>query len=97
MEEFDAFPKTLDDFKVKSTLGAFLTIASALVMILLITWEFETFMKVQVDSSLLINRSEHESLWIRLAVHFPSLHCRILRYVELIFFLCFIVFWSICS
>ena len=45
IKKFDAYPKTLEDFRIKTLGGGTITVISAIVMILLFASEFQDYLQ----------------------------------------------------
>ena len=48
LRKFDAYPKTLEDFRVKTFSGAAVSIAAMIIMVLLFASELNSFLKAVV-------------------------------------------------
>jgi len=75
LKRFDAYPKTLEDFRVKTFAGATVTIASGIIMTLLLFSELNYYWSVEVHSDLYVDMSQGHKLKINLNVTFPFLPC----------------------
>ncbi|TCD70879.1 hypothetical protein EIP91_001187 [Steccherinum ochraceum] len=78
LKGIDAFGKTMEDVKVKTRTGAFLTLLSAAIIISITTMEFFDFRRVNIDTSIVVDRSRGEKLTAKLNVTFPRVPCYLL-------------------
>ncbi|TDL22173.1 endoplasmic reticulum-derived transport vesicle ERV46 [Rickenella mellea] len=74
----DAFGKTVEDVKVKTKTGAFLTIISAAIILTFSMIEFIDYRSVFVDTSMVVDRSRGERLTINFNMTFPRVPCYLL-------------------
>ncbi|KAF9417751.1 Endoplasmic reticulum-Golgi intermediate compartment protein 3 [Podila epigama] len=77
-KNFDAYAKTLDDFRVKTSTGAAVTLASAIIIIILLMGEFMDYRSVRVESSLVVDSGRKEKMAIEFDISFPKIPCYIL-------------------
>lgn len=75
MKQFDAYPKVLEDFRVKTYSGAMVTTVSTIIMALLFISELRYYMKTDVHPELLVDTTRPEKLKINIDVMFPQLGC----------------------
>lgn len=75
LKQFDAYPKTLEDFRVKTFGGALVTGVSSLIMFLLFMSEFQYFLTTEVHSELFVDTTRHQKLRINVDIFFPKLGC----------------------
>ncbi|KZT09274.1 endoplasmic reticulum-derived transport vesicle ERV46 [Laetiporus sulphureus 93-53] len=78
LKGIDAFGKTMEDVKVKTRTGAFLTLISAAIILAFTTMEFFDYRRVYVDTSIVVDRSRGEKLNLRMNVTFPRVPCYLL-------------------
>jgi hypothetical protein len=71
----DAFGKTMEDVKVKTRTGAFLTLLSAAIVLAFTTMEFMDYRRVNIDTSIVVDKSRGEKLTVNLNVTFPRVPC----------------------
>ncbi|KAG9089680.1 hypothetical protein FRC07_012277 [Ceratobasidium sp. 392] len=74
----DGFGKTMEDVKVKTRTGAFLTIFSALIISIFTLNEFIDYRRVKIDEMILVDRSRGERLTLKLNITFPRVPCYLL-------------------
>ncbi|KAF8610387.1 endoplasmic reticulum-derived transport vesicle ERV46 [Ceratobasidium sp. AG-I] len=74
----DGFGKTMEDVKVKTRTGAFLTMLSAAIIFTLTIMEFIDYRRVVLDTSILVDRSRGEKLTVKMNVTFPRVPCYLL-------------------
>ena len=67
-----------DDVRIRTNVGAFLTLASALLIIMLTLSEFFEYRRVQTSPRLEVDLSRGERLSIMLNVTFPRVPCYLL-------------------
>ena len=60
VKRLDAYPKTLEDFRIQTSSGGALTIASAIIMILLFASEIGDYLMPQVKEELFVDTSRSE-------------------------------------
>lgn len=75
LRRFDAYPKTLEDFRVKTFSGAAVTIVSAVIMTFLFVSELRYFLQTEVDSELFVDMSRGNKLRINIDLTFQLLPC----------------------
>ncbi|KAG0171221.1 Endoplasmic reticulum-Golgi intermediate compartment protein 3 [Apophysomyces sp. BC1034] len=75
---FDAYAKTLDDFRVKTTMGAMVTVFSAIVIAFLVLSELIAYRTPSWRPELVVDKSRKEKMMIRFNVTFPKMPCHML-------------------
>ncbi|TPX32166.1 hypothetical protein SmJEL517_g04673 [Synchytrium microbalum] len=78
IRNLDAYAKPLDDFRIKTTSGALVTVISAIVILLLVVSEFVDWRTIQMKPSLHIDKARKEKMWININVTFPKIPCYLL-------------------
>jgi len=74
----DAFGKTMEDVKIKTRTGGFLTLASLFLILSLTLYEFVDYRRVHWNPSLVVDKSRGEKLVVNLNVTFPRVPCYLL-------------------
>ncbi|KAE8230159.1 hypothetical protein CF326_g4846 [Tilletia indica] len=74
----DAFGRTMDDVRIRTSTGAFLTFLSAFLILILTISEYRDYRRVQVKSSLVVDLSRGERLTANLNITFPRVPCYLL-------------------
>jgi len=78
LKQFDAYPRTLEDFRVKTFGGALVTGVSSAIMLLLFVSEFQYYLTTEVQPELFVDVTRHQKLRINIDVFFPKLGCAFL-------------------
>lgn len=65
----------MEDVKVKTRTGAFLSILSAAIILTFSMIEFVDYRRVNVDTSIVVDKSRGEKLTVRMNVTFPRVPC----------------------
>ena len=78
LQHFDAYPKPLEDFRVKTVSGALITVFSTLAIILLAVYEWQSYFRVDVDQELFVDLTRNPKLTINLNLTFSHLPCDLL-------------------
>ncbi|KAL1935903.1 hypothetical protein VTP01DRAFT_37 [Rhizomucor pusillus] len=76
--QFDAYAKTLDDFRVKTTSGALVTVLSALLIAYLVMSEFIAYRTPTWQPELVVDRGRKDKMTIHFNVTFPKMPCHML-------------------
>ncbi|CAH2066589.1 unnamed protein product, partial [Iphiclides podalirius] len=74
-KQFDAYAKTLEDFKVKTATGATITVVGVCLMILLFLSELYTYMSPNISEELFVDTSRGHKLRINFDIIVPSISC----------------------
>ncbi|KAF8512861.1 endoplasmic reticulum-derived transport vesicle ERV46 [Hysterangium stoloniferum] len=74
----DGFGKTSEDVKIKTRTGAFLTLLSAAIILTFMTIEFLDYRRVNVDTSIVVDKSRGEKLTIDMNLTFSRVPCYLL-------------------
>lgn len=75
LKRFDAYAKTLDDFRVRTTSGGLVTIVSTLIIILLFCFQLQYYLTTEINQVLFVDTSRQEKMNITLDIRFPTLPC----------------------
>ena len=78
LRHFDAYPKPLDDFRIKTISGALISTSTAVLAILLFISEWRAFNTVEVDQELFVDLTRNQKLTINLNMTFTRLPCSLL-------------------
>jgi hypothetical protein len=77
LRHFDAYPKTLEDFRVKTLSGAAITIVCFVGIVVLFTYEWLAFREIDIQQELFVDNSMGGKMRINLDIVFPELSCSI--------------------
>ena len=72
IKKFDAYPKTLEDFRIKTLGGGTITVVSGVVMLLLFASEIQDYLTPSVDEQLFVDTTRGSKLKINLDIVFPK-------------------------
>eukprot|EP00117_Sycon_ciliatum_P003897 scpid68113/ scgid8497/ Endoplasmic reticulum-Golgi intermediate compartment protein 3 len=75
LRRFDAYPKTLEDFRVKTFSGGALTFVTGVLMIVLFVAELRYYLATEVKPELFVDSSHGQKIKINVDVSFPKLPC----------------------
>ena len=75
LKRFDAYAKTLDDFRVRTTSGGLVTIVSSLLIFLLFVLELKYFLTTDIVQVLFVDTSRQEKMNITIDIQFTALPC----------------------
>ncbi|KAI9004408.1 endoplasmic reticulum vesicle transporter-domain-containing protein [Hyaloraphidium curvatum] len=75
VKKFDAYSKPMEDFRVQTTSGAFLTLASAFFIAILIISEFLEYRSTTLVASMVVEKNRKDKLWIEMNITFPHVPC----------------------
>ncbi|KAL1992584.1 hypothetical protein VTN49DRAFT_4616 [Thermomyces lanuginosus] len=74
----DAFAKTVEDARVRTTSGGVVTLVSVVVILWLIWGEWADYRRVEVMPELIVDKSRGERMEIHMNITFPRLPCELL-------------------
>jgi len=75
LRSLDAFPKTLDEFTVRTSRGACLSLLAVVTMLVLIISEAAYVLSAETTTELIVDTSRHGELRINFDVKFPKTPC----------------------
>lgn len=75
IKQFDAYPKTLEDFRVKTFGGAVVTGVSSFIMFILFISELNYYLTTEVHPELFVDTTRHQKLRINVDIFFPNVGC----------------------
>ncbi|KAL5015449.1 hypothetical protein ScPMuIL_009719 [Solemya velum] len=75
LRQFDAYPKTLEDFRIKTYGGASITIISGIIMVILFISELNYYLTKEIQPELFVDTSRGQKLRINVDIIFPKLPC----------------------
>ncbi|KAI9758656.1 MAG: nuclear mRNA export, poly(A)+RNA binding protein, partial [Chaenotheca gracillima] len=75
---FDAFTKTVEDARVRTTSGGIVTVTSLLIILYLVFGEWADYRRIEVHPELIVDKSRGERMEIHLNVSFPRIPCELL-------------------
>ncbi|KAK8749439.1 hypothetical protein OTU49_015357, partial [Cherax quadricarinatus] len=78
LRQFDAYPKTLEDFQIKTFSGAAVTIVAGIIMTLLFLSELHDYLTPKIAEDLFVDTTRGSKLRINLDIIFPSIPCNML-------------------
>ncbi|XP_068083319.1 endoplasmic reticulum-Golgi intermediate compartment protein 3 [Anabrus simplex] len=78
LRRLDAYPKTLEDFRVKTYGGAAVTVLSGIIMILLFASELQDYLSPNISEELFVDISRGPKLRINLDFIIPRISCEFL-------------------
>lgn len=75
LQRFDAYAKTLDDFRIRTTSGGLVTIISTAIIIILFFFQLQYYLLTDVEQVLFVDTSRNEKMNITIDIKFPILPC----------------------
>jgi len=72
---FDAFPKTLEDFRIKTNGGAAVTLTSCILAIILFVSELNYYLTPELSEELMVDVSRGDRMRINFDIVFPHISC----------------------
>ncbi|KAA8492776.1 Endoplasmic reticulum-Golgi intermediate compartment protein 3 [Porphyridium purpureum] len=78
VQMMDAFPKTMDDFKVQTASGGVVSLVSLSVIVVLVISELLTFLTPERRVELSVDVSRGEKLRVYVDIDFPRVNCEVL-------------------
>ncbi|EXJ87040.1 hypothetical protein A1O3_03997 [Capronia epimyces CBS 606.96] len=74
----DAFTKTVEDARIRTTSGGIVTIASIIIIIYLVLSEWADYRRIVVQPELVVDKGRGEKMEIHLNITFPRIPCELL-------------------
>ncbi|CDS42830.1 endoplasmic reticulum Golgi intermediate [Echinococcus multilocularis] len=78
LRQFDAFAKPLKDFRIQTVSGAFLSIISLFIILVLFTWEVADYISPSVKQEIIVDISRNRHMSISFDIIFPLVPCYML-------------------
>lgn len=75
LQRFDAYAKTLDDFRIRTTSGGLVTIISTVIIVILFILQLQYYLLTDVEQVLFVDTSREEKMNITIDIRFPILPC----------------------
>jgi hypothetical protein len=76
--KLDAFTKTVDEARVRTTSGGIVTIASILIVLYLVLGEWADYRRVVLRPELVVDKTRGEKMEIWMNITFPHVPCELL-------------------
>lgn len=74
----DAFTKTVEDARVRTTSGGIVTVASLLLIFYLVWGEWADYRRIVVHPELIVDKGRGEKMEIHMNISFPRIPCELL-------------------
>ena len=74
----DAFTKTVEDARIRTTSGGIVTLTSLILILYLTYTEWSSYRRITIHPELIVDKSRGEKMEIHLNVSFPRLPCELL-------------------
>ncbi|QIW96202.1 hypothetical protein AMS68_001720 [Peltaster fructicola] len=74
----DAFTKTVEDARIRTTSGGIVTVASLLLILYLVWGEWADFRRIVVHPELIVDKGRGEKMEIYMNISFPRMPCELL-------------------
>lgn len=78
LKKIDLFPKATDEFRLKTTSGAIISIISILLMLVLFGFEVSYYLNTEVVDHLYVNTTKFEKMTVGFDISFPEVPCGLL-------------------
>eukprot|EP01097_Dermamoeba_algensis_P010209 TRINITY_DN7451_c0_g1_i1.p1 TRINITY_DN7451_c0_g1~~TRINITY_DN7451_c0_g1_i1.p1 ORF type:complete len:214 (-),score=42.59 TRINITY_DN7451_c0_g1_i1:702-1343(-) len=75
LKRLDAYPKTIEDFRVRTYTGAAVSIISSIIICFLFYSELSYYLQTETNHELFVDTSRGEKLKINIDILFPALPC----------------------
>ncbi|KAI3379852.1 hypothetical protein SNEBB_008424 [Seison nebaliae] len=79
LRQFDAYPKTLDDFTTKTYGGGIITICSIISIVILFFYELNYFLTISIKQELFVDTTSQAKIPIDIDIIFHKIPCHILN------------------
>ncbi|KAK4673031.1 ER-derived vesicles protein erv46 [Podospora pseudopauciseta] len=76
--KLDAFTKTVEDARIRTTSGGIVTIVSLIVVFFLAWGEWQDYRRIEIHPELIVDKGRGERMEIHLNVSFPRVPCELL-------------------
>lgn len=74
----DAFTKTVEDARIRTTSGGIITITSLLLILYLVLGEWSDYRRITVHPELVVDKGRGEKMEIHMNITFPRMPCELL-------------------
>eukprot|EP01035_Chromulina_nebulosa_P019238 gene19238-25089_t len=78
LKKFDAFPKAIEDFRIRTASGATISIFSIILMVLLFLSELNYYYRIETIDHFYVNTTRTENLKVDFDLSFPLISCSLL-------------------
>ena len=75
LRHFDAYPKTLEDFRVKTLAGAFISLFCTILIVILFLMEWQAYITIEIHQELFVDLSRSQKLTININMTLAKLPC----------------------
>ena len=75
IKRFDAYAKTIEDFRIRTISGGFVTLISSTIIFILFMMELKYFLTTDIIQVLFVDTSRQEKMNISIDITFPVLPC----------------------
>uniref|UniRef100_A0A7S2S5U7 Uncharacterized protein n=1 Tax=Mucochytrium quahogii TaxID=96639 RepID=A0A7S2S5U7_9STRA len=78
VKRLDAFPKTLDEFRVRTSSGGLVSLVGILLILICFSWELAEFMQPRATEDVVVDNTMHDKLIIHFDITFPKTQCSVI-------------------
>lgn len=78
LQHFDAYPKPLEDFRVKTVSGAIITVICTISILALAVYEYRAYSRIDIEQELFVDLTRNQKLTINLNLTFKHMPCDLL-------------------